>query len=100
MISGAWGASMIGEEARPNVPPSPFCLPFLEAPRGLGTASRRDPDARTSAARGGPGVHDVGVRVGVAPLQSVATPRGEACIATGQFRSERLARSDPHARSS
>src|SRR5215218_11366438 len=32
---------MIGEKARPNVPPSPFCLLFLEAPRGL-DASPRD----------------------------------------------------------
>ena len=53
MISGACGASMIGEKAGPNVPPSPFCLLFLEAPRGLGRVSARRPtrELRWRAAR-------------------------------------------------
>jgi hypothetical protein len=66
---GRLGAAMIGEKAEPNVPPSPYCLLFLEAARGLGTRRRATAGARTSMARG---VRDAGVRVVVAPVCGVS----------------------------
>ena len=90
--------SMIGEKAGPNVPPSPFCLPFLEAPRGL-VASPRDGRRASSMARGARGVHDAGVRVVVAPVCGVS-PRHQGRRGNWRscgdrlLRSERLARRD------
>jgi hypothetical protein len=62
MISGACGASMIGEKAGERAAIS-FLSPFLEAPRGLRTHLRATADARTPMTRGARGVHDAGVRV-------------------------------------
>ncbi len=55
VISGACGASMIGEK-------SPFCLLSLRHLEGR-SGLRATADARVSMARGARGVHDAGVRV-------------------------------------
>jgi hypothetical protein len=67
-------------EAGPNVPPSPFCLLFLEAPRGLRTHLRATAGARTPMTLGARGVHDAGVQVESSWSRSAECrpPSGEA----------------------